>query len=69
MAYAVSAKEDIRFGSARGTFAELKRRFADYRRYRQTLAELSALSDRDLEDLKLSRFTIKSVAWESVYGA
>ena len=69
MAYASYTKEDVRFGSARGSFSDLKRRIADYRRYRRTLEELRALSDRDLADLQLSRFSIKAVAWESVYGA
>ncbi|WP_424931472.1 DUF1127 domain-containing protein [Amaricoccus macauensis] len=68
MAYASIDGAGVRFGSSRGTFAALKRRFADYRRYRQTLNELEALSDRDLNDIQLSRFSIKEVAWKSVYG-
>jgi uncharacterized protein YjiS (DUF1127 family) len=31
-------------------------------RYRETVAELSRLTDRDLEDLGVSRFEIKSLA-------
>ncbi len=69
MAYTAAGNENVRFGSSRGVFADLKRRFADYRRYRQTLRELDSLSDRDLADLQLSRFSIKEVAWTSVYGA
>jgi uncharacterized protein YjiS (DUF1127 family) len=69
MAYTTYGRDELRFGSVRGYFANLKRRFADYRQYRRTLDELSALSERELADLQLSRFSIKTVAWESVYGA
>lgn len=37
--------------------------------YRQTLSELSSLSDRALTDLGLSRSMIKAVAREAAYGA
>lgn len=37
--------------------------------YRQTLAELSALSDRELNDLGLHRSCLRSVAEEAAYGA
>ena len=33
-----------------------------YLRYRETVRELSRLSDRDLDDLGISRFEIDSVA-------
>lgn len=36
--------------------------------YAQTLAELNAMSDRDLADLGLSRDLIASVAREAAYG-
>lgn len=36
--------------------------------YRQTLAELSALSDRDLSDLGLHRSMITAVAKDAAYG-
>lgn len=36
--------------------------------YRQTLAELSALSDRDLSDLGLHRSLIRAVAKDAAYG-
>ena len=45
-----------------------RKALADYRLYRQTLAELVALSDRELSDLGLSRLSIRQVAHESVYG-
>lgn len=47
----------------------LRRSITEYRQYRNTLAELSALTDRDLNDLGISRYDIASIARESVYGA
>jgi uncharacterized protein YjiS (DUF1127 family) len=52
-----------------GFFAGVRKAFADYRLYRQTLAELDALSNRELRDLGLSRLSIRQVAYDSVYGA
>ncbi len=52
-----------------GFFARLGHAIADYRLYRRTLGELEALSDRELRDLGLSRFSIRQVAYDSVYGA
>ena len=36
--------------------------FGEQRRYRQTMNELSALTDRELDDIGLSRSDIESVA-------
>ncbi|MFG5381903.1 DUF1127 domain-containing protein [Yoonia sp. R2-816] len=36
--------------------------------YRTTVAELEALSSRDLADLGMSRSMIKSIALEAAYG-
>jgi uncharacterized protein YjiS (DUF1127 family) len=69
MAHAAYAKEGIRFGSVRDVVAEIKRRMAEYREFRRTYDELSALSDRDLDDLQISRHSIRDVALQSVYGA
>jgi len=52
-----------------GFVAHVRKAFADYLLYRRTVAELDALSNRELADLGLSRFAIKRVAFESVYGA
>lgn len=41
---------------------------AQYRSYRHTLAELEALSNRELSDLGLSRASIRDVAREAAYG-
>ena len=37
-----------------------------YLRYRETVRELSQLSDRELNDLGISRFQIESVAREAI---
>ena len=49
--------------------ARLRKAVTDYRLYRQTVAELGALNDRELGDLGISRFAIRQVAHDSVYGA
>lgn len=36
--------------------------------YRRTLAELRALSDRDLADMGINRFDIEDLAYEAAYG-
>ena len=41
---------------------------ANWRTYRRTLDELSALDDRDLADLGLSRSMIRGFACEAAYG-
>lgn len=43
-------------------FKKLSQAFADYRNYRNTVAELSGLSDHMLADLGLLRAEIKAVA-------
>ena len=52
-----------------GPLARARKALADYRLYRQTLAELGALSNRELNDLGISRFSIREIAYDSVYGA
>ena len=46
-------------------FVTLKQRVASYRLYRQTVNELSALSDRELADLGLHRSMIRRLAQQS----
>jgi uncharacterized protein YjiS (DUF1127 family) len=41
---------------------------AQYRSYRQTLTELQSLSNRELADLGLSRFSLPDVARTAAYG-
>ena len=48
-----------RFATLRQSVAE---RLAQARAYRATVAELSRLNDRDLEDIGISRLEIASVA-------
>ena len=55
-------------GEASGFFARIAKAIADYRQYRATLEELQSLNDRELQDLGLSRHSVRDVAYESVYG-
>jgi uncharacterized protein YjiS (DUF1127 family) len=51
-----------------GLFDRVRKAWADHKLYRATLDELSALNDRELADLGLTRFMVREVAYESVYG-
>lgn len=55
-------------GRFTATLKSAKLRFANYRVYRKTVAELSALSTRDLNDLGISPSMIKRIALEAAYG-
>lgn len=70
MAY-VSSNRSTRLGLG-DRLAEIRRDLAEawraHRVYRQTLAELQGLSDRELADLGLNRAMLKSVAYEATYG-
>jgi uncharacterized protein YjiS (DUF1127 family) len=57
------------FGGVAGWIAGVQKSLADYRRFRRTVEELDALSDRELADLDIARFAIRDVARDSVYGA
>lgn len=46
-------------------FANVAERFRQYRVFRETYNELSALSDRELSDLGLSRSMIRRLALEA----
>jgi uncharacterized protein YjiS (DUF1127 family) len=52
-----------------GVFASIRQAFADYALYRRTLGELQELNDRELRDLGISRFSVRQIAYDSVYGA
>lgn len=65
---AITTTFDTHARGGHGLFAGVRKAFADYRLYRQTLTELGALSDRELRDLGLSRLSIRQVAHDSVYG-
>ncbi|MDQ2065012.1 DUF1127 domain-containing protein [Xinfangfangia sp. CPCC 101601] len=51
-----------------GLYASLMGALARRRLYNETLAELRQLSDRDLADLGISRFSITELAHEATYG-
>ncbi len=55
-------------GTIVSVFSGLKQRFVQARSFRKTVAELSALSNRELADLDLSRDAIYAIARTSVYG-
>lgn len=52
-----------------GLFATLRKRFQTYMLYRETLAQLRALSDRDLADLAIEPSDLVGTAQRAVYGA
>jgi uncharacterized protein YjiS (DUF1127 family) len=54
--------------SGPGLIERLAQAFADYRAYRTTHDELAGLTDRDLDDIGVSRHSIDDVARESAYG-
>ena len=60
---------DSALRSEAGFLARVRKGRADYRLYRQTVTELQQLNDRELADLGLTRFGIRQVAYDSVYGA
>ena len=70
MAHAlVYPARDLRVPHGEGIAAQLRRRMTEYRRYRETLAELRRLGDDELEDLGMSRFALREIAHRSVYGS
>jgi uncharacterized protein YjiS (DUF1127 family) len=49
--------------------AGYRKRAAQNRMYRTTLAELESLSERELDDLGISRLRIKEIAHDAAFGA
>lgn len=49
-------------------FATVHKQIADRRRFRVAVAEINALSNRDLVDLRADRAEMIHHAWEAVYG-
>lgn len=47
---------------------EARRAWSEHQAYRNTVAELGAMSDRDLADIGISRLVIREVARNAVYG-
>ncbi len=48
--------------------ATVQKQIADRRRYRVALAEIDALSTRDLVDLRADRDEMRFHAWNEIYG-
>lgn len=46
-------------------FEQMKTRFATWKKYNRTVSELSALSNRELDDLGLARGDIARIAREA----
>jgi uncharacterized protein YjiS (DUF1127 family) len=51
-----------------GLFSTLKAAIARRRVYSRTMGELNQLTDRELADLGISRFSIAQLAHEAAYG-
>ncbi|MBV7396840.1 DUF1127 domain-containing protein [Mameliella sediminis] len=65
-ATAISSKAHSGFGARFAGFVEmLQARHARRKVYKQTYAELAALSNRDLADLGLARSEISRIAWQA----
>jgi uncharacterized protein YjiS (DUF1127 family) len=66
MAHAIAYEHDATgFGAVARWVARTRKALADFRRYRQTVEELQALSDRELADLNIARYAIRDVAYDS----
>lgn len=48
--------------------ATSQKSFADHRLYVRTMSELKSLSNRELNDLGLSRSSLHDIAYQAVYG-
>ncbi|MFN3954749.1 MAG: DUF1127 domain-containing protein [Pararhodobacter sp.] len=69
MAFATEITRSIPASSwVGGAFSALRDAWNRYRVYQRTLAELSALSTRELNDLGISRSMITRLAHEAAYG-
>ena len=69
MATTFAIPNTTRRGGLSARIEGLRGSYAQWRVYRRTVAELSSLSDRDLNDLGLGRSSIQAVAREAAYGA
>lgn len=55
-------------GSLVSRFNSMRARYVQWRLYRTTLNELTALSDRDLADIGINRGELRALAMETAYG-
>lgn len=60
-----SALKDTSTGGFGAIVQAVKTRFVRYRLYRQTVSELSALTNRELADLGLNRSMIRGLAHQA----
>ncbi|MCE0503853.1 MULTISPECIES: DUF1127 domain-containing protein [unclassified Roseivivax] len=67
MAYAVTQNTPAAGGFFARLNADIRERLERRRIYRQTVNELSVLSDRELGDLGIARSMIRGVAWQAAY--
>ncbi|MFQ8430381.1 DUF1127 domain-containing protein [Amaricoccus sp. W119] len=68
MAHVVNFPFATNNGLGHGLFAAITKAVADYRLFLRTLNELRSLSDRELRDLGISSYSIREIAYDSVYG-
>jgi uncharacterized protein YjiS (DUF1127 family) len=64
--YASYTEKDVRTKDETSTTMNLIRNYRNWRRYRETVSELSRLSNRELTDLGISRSDIPFVARKSI---
>ncbi|NNL19255.1 MAG: DUF1127 domain-containing protein, partial [Boseongicola sp.] len=50
-----------------GIVGGLTKRIQRYRTYRQTLDELESMTDRELEDLNITRSMMRGIAYRAAY--
>ncbi|PID36823.1 MAG: hypothetical protein CR993_03165 [Rhodobacterales bacterium] len=65
MAYASDIRRTNPFAGIKTLFADLRHAWTQYRMFHTTQEELSALSDRELTDLGISRSEITRIAREA----
>jgi uncharacterized protein YjiS (DUF1127 family) len=68
MAHAINLNAYADHAEQPGLFARLRQSFADYRAYLAIYEELNALRDRELADIGLSRWNLRDVARDAIYG-
>ena len=57
----------VHVGRIPSLFSGISKKVSQYRVYRNTLAELQMLGDRELADLGLNRSVLRSIAYKSAY--
>lgn len=65
--YVITASEWLNFGGLVEWFRDLRAKAQHNRKIRETIKELSSLSDAELRDIGISRGDIWSIAHETYY--